>query len=213
MAVYSDFNWDREVRDKKGNNIMSFKKINIIYGRNYSGKTTLSRIIRSLEIGSISDKYINPEFRIEFDEGIKPVTQESYKSHPFEVRVFNEDFIKDNLKFIANPDASINSFAILGDDNIRIEEEIKNLEVENFGADGISGIKGKYTEKNSEILKYDRERGQIDSALNDKLRRKANDDIKANPYYGDVRYNISKILEDIKKYLQVNTFLVWLKTK
>lgn len=199
MAVYNDFNWDREVRDKKGNNIMSFKKINIIYGRNYSGKTTLSRIIRSLEIGSISDKYINPEFRIEFDEEIKPVTQESYKSHPFEVRVFNEDFIKDNLKFIANPDASINSFAILGDDNIRIEEEIKKLEVENFGADGISGIKGKHTEKNSEILKQDRERGQIDSALNDKLRRKANDDIKANSYYGDVRYNISKILEDIKK--------------
>lgn len=199
MAVYNDFNWDREVRDKKGNNIMSFKKINIIYGRNYSGKTTLSRIIRSLEVGSMSDKYINPEFRIEFDEEIKPVTQESYKSHPFEVRVFNEDFIKDNLKFIANPDASINSFAILGDDNIRIEEEIKKLEVENFGADGISGIKGRYTEKNFEILKQDRERGQIDSALNDKLRRKANDDIKANPYYGDVRYNISKIVEDIKE--------------
>ena len=31
------------VRDD-GNNVAEFKKINILYGRNYSGKTTLSRI-------------------------------------------------------------------------------------------------------------------------------------------------------------------------
>ncbi|MEB3733722.1 AAA family ATPase [Halopseudomonas pachastrellae] len=30
-------------------NIAEFKKINILYGRNYSGKTTLSRIFRALE--------------------------------------------------------------------------------------------------------------------------------------------------------------------
>ena len=43
MGVFNDFDWDNSVRDK-GNNIVEFKKVNILYGRNYSGKTTLSRI-------------------------------------------------------------------------------------------------------------------------------------------------------------------------
>jgi len=48
MAVFKDFRWASSVRDG-GNNIAEFKKINILYGRNYSGKTTLSRIFRALE--------------------------------------------------------------------------------------------------------------------------------------------------------------------
>ena len=55
LAVFKDFDWDREVRDK-GNNVMVFKKINILYGRNYSGKTTLSRIVRAMETHKYSYK-------------------------------------------------------------------------------------------------------------------------------------------------------------
>ena len=50
MAVFRDFRWSSSVRDV-GNNIAEFKQINILYGRNYSGKTTLSRIFRALECG------------------------------------------------------------------------------------------------------------------------------------------------------------------
>ncbi|MCG8613516.1 MAG: AAA family ATPase, partial [Pseudomonadales bacterium] len=42
MAVFKDFRWALSVRDD-GNNIAELKKLNILYGRNYSGKTTLSR--------------------------------------------------------------------------------------------------------------------------------------------------------------------------
>ena len=66
MAVFHDFRWASSVRDG-GNNIAEFKKINIFYGRNYSGKTTLSRIFRALETGSISDKYSSPEFQLSFE--------------------------------------------------------------------------------------------------------------------------------------------------
>lgn len=48
LGLYQNFQWDLSVRDTPGNNIKEFKKENIIYGRNYSGKTTLSRIIRSI---------------------------------------------------------------------------------------------------------------------------------------------------------------------
>ncbi|MGC6409018.1 AAA family ATPase, partial [Bisgaard Taxon 45] len=48
LAVFRNFSWDTNLRDK-GNNIINFSNINIIYGRNYSGKTTLSRVFRALE--------------------------------------------------------------------------------------------------------------------------------------------------------------------
>ena len=37
MAVFQDFQWVSSVRDRD-NKIAEFKKINILYGRNYSGK-------------------------------------------------------------------------------------------------------------------------------------------------------------------------------
>ena len=44
------------------NNDTEFKDINIIYGRNYSGKTTLSRIFRCLENKSLHNDYENQNF-------------------------------------------------------------------------------------------------------------------------------------------------------
>ena len=46
FAVFNGFDWDAIVRDKN-DSIAEFKKLNILYGRNYSGKTTLSRIFRA----------------------------------------------------------------------------------------------------------------------------------------------------------------------
>ena len=43
MGVFKDLNWERDVRDAS-RNVIEFKELNIIYGRNYSGKTTLSRL-------------------------------------------------------------------------------------------------------------------------------------------------------------------------
>jgi wobble nucleotide-excising tRNase len=98
------------IRDD-GNNVVLFKPINIFYGRNYSGKTTLSRIIRALETGNISDKYENPQFEICLQD-IADTTQNNLTAHGKKIRVFNEDFVKDNLRFIVNSDESITPFAI-----------------------------------------------------------------------------------------------------
>ena len=67
LAVFKDFKWDDYVKDKDGR-IQTFQDINIIYGRNYSGKTTLSRIFRAFETGKISDKYACPEFQLEIKD-------------------------------------------------------------------------------------------------------------------------------------------------
>jgi len=202
MAVFQDFNWDTTVRDA-GKNIVPFKKINIIYGRNYSGKTTVSRIIRALEIGSISNKYINnPDFVISFD-GLPDATLSNPKSHGQVVRVFNDDFVKDNLKFIKNEDEAIDAFAILGEDNNKIEDEIANHQNELGDFDTGTGMYRSLRDAETEHrATFDCARS-ADQILEELLKTKANGDIKQKTHiYGEVTYNITKLKDDISSVLQ-----------
>jgi wobble nucleotide-excising tRNase len=199
MAVFHDFNWDSSIRDA-GNNIAEFRKINILYGRNYSGKTILSRIFRALETGVVSDKYENPKFSLLLEDS-ETVTQDSLRAHDQTIRVFNEDFVKENLRFIIDDEHSINSFAILGDDNNKIEEEIKVHESELGSEEEATGLYGKLKDADSTYI-YAKKRFEDDSSgLENKLRDKANKagtGIKHNKTFGDANYNITKIRNDIK---------------
>lgn len=198
MAVFQDFLWASSVRDE-GNNVAEFKTINIFYGRNYSGKTTLSRIFRAMETGFISDKYASPEFQLSFN-GSTTVTQNSLTDHGQVIRVFNEDFVKDNLRFIVDNEHTINSFAILGEDNTKIEEEIEKHEGELGKEKDKSGLIGKMLETAESYQSAKREYDDRSSSLEDKLRDKANKagtGIKHNKLFGDATYNVPKIKTDI----------------
>ncbi|RKR77884.1 AAA family ATPase [Marinobacter nauticus] len=198
VAVYDDFQWSSSVRDK-GNNIAEFKSLNILYGRNYSGKTTLSRIIRALETGCISEKYSSPEFRVSFDGG-STATQNSLSNHGQVIRVFNEDFVRDNLRFIVDDEQAINSFAILGEDNTKLEEEIEKHETELGSEENKSGLLGDLLGAEESFKKARKDHRDKSSELEGKLRDKANKSgsgIKHNKTFGDANYNVSKIKTDI----------------
>lgn len=198
MAVFQDFRWDSSVRDK-GNNIAEFKRINIFYGRNYSGKTTLSRIFRALETGSISDKYSSPQFQLAFDDG-STATQNSLSNYGQVVRVFNEDFVRDNLRFIVDDEQTINSFAILGEDNTKLEEEIEKHEVELGSEEDKSGLLGELLGAEENFKEARNAHGNKLSELNRKLQEKANKagtGIKHNKTFGDANYNVPKLKTDI----------------
>ncbi len=205
LAVFQNFVWDSSVRDEAGN-VQSFKDINIIYGRNYSGKTTLSRIVRALEKGEISDKYENPEFEVCIKD-LVDATHANLTAHGKKIRVFNEDFVKDNLRFIVNPDESINPFAILGG-NATIEAEIVALKTE-LGANDDESESGFYLElKNAKTiadttkLVYD----SANSTLTQQLSHKATNNPDGIKYksdrFGDQNYNISKLKDDIAAVLK-----------
>lgn len=198
MAVYDDFQWSSSVRDA-GNNIEEFKNLNILYGRNYSGKTTLSRIFRALETGTISDKYSSPEFQLSFDGG-STATQSSLSNHGQIVRVFNEDFVRDNLRFIVDDEQTINSFAILGEDNTKLEEEIENHEAELGSEEDKSGLLGELLGAEEKFNGAQKDYDDKSSGLEGKLRDKANKagtGIKHNKTFGDANYNVPKIKADI----------------
>lgn len=203
MAVFQDFRWASSVRDK-GNNIAELNKINILYGRNYSGKTTLSRIFRSLETGSISDKYNSPRFQLSFEDG-NNVTQEDLNNHGRVIRVFNEDFVKENLRFIIDDEQTINSFAILGEDNTKLEKEIERLETELGDEEDKSGLIGTLLQAGDNFNQTRQAYDKIKSQLERKLRDKANaagTGIKHNKSFGDANYNVLKLKTDITTVIE-----------
>ncbi|MCW2482193.1 AAA family ATPase, partial [Candidatus Symbiopectobacterium sp. NZEC135] len=197
FAVFNNFSWNNSVRDE-GNNIAELKKMNIFYGRNYSGKTTLSRIIRSLELYKVHDKYPNSEYSFEFTTG-ELISHDTLINNSRNVRVYNRDFVQDNLKWLFNSDGDIKSFAILGERNIDIENKI--VELKDIIGDNQKGLVCNYNLKNLEYNNKKREFQSTSENLESKLREKANRQIKTNHLYQKVTYNINSIEEDIKTIL------------
>ncbi|MBU2896418.1 AAA family ATPase [Vibrio hepatarius] len=202
LGVFKDFSWDSEVKNK-GGAVQNFVGINIIYGRNYSGKTTLSRIARALETGALSDKYGSPSFQLEFS-GNSDVTLTTLSTHDKNIRVFNEDFIRENLRFITNPDDSIEPFAILGDDNNKIEKDIEALE-EELGSNVEGQETGLFADKKQAAVAYENT-FSFHKKANDSLEKRLGDKatnkdigIKYRPErFGDQNYTITKLKTDIK---------------
>lgn len=207
LAVFRNFEWDKSVHDPNGK-VISFAAINVLYGRNYSGKTTLSRVIRALETGAISDKYDNPGFTVSFDGG-KNITEKDLSTHNKTIRVFNEDFVRDNLKCISNPEDSIVPFAVVvGDDNNKIELAIKALESE-IGSNEV----GKETGLYANLMSAKQSRKSLSSIyekavslLEKSISEKATDKTIGIKYhadkFGDINYTKGKLENDIKTVLE-----------
>lgn len=207
LAVFQNFNWDTAIRDD-GNNIVLFKPINILYGRNYSGKTTLSRIVRALEIGNISDKYENPQFEVCIQD-IVDTTQNNLTAHGKKIRVFNEDFVKDNLRFIVNSDESITPFAIIGG-NATIEEEIQTLK-HDLGSNEEANETGFYLElrnattiANTALQAYRTENSSLSQQLSHKATNNPNGIKYKSEKFGDQNYNINKLQNDISTVFETS---------
>jgi wobble nucleotide-excising tRNase len=89
LGVYEDYTKPNDTKD--------FGVKNLIYGWNYSGKTTLSRLFSLLE-----SKTANPDLKgcsFSFETDGEPITDANYHASGLIVRVFNSDFIRDNLHF------------------------------------------------------------------------------------------------------------------
>lgn len=198
FGIFKDFRWDEHV--KVGGDVEEFKSLNILYGRNYSGKTTLSRIFQGLEFKSLRDSIDTVKFEIEFKDG-QIINQDQLEETQCDVRVFNSNFIKDNLKFLVDGEGGINAFAILNEKNVKIEDEISNIRKE-LGDETTKG--SLISEWRIESDSYDSIRQQLDiknGDLIDKLQKHANNEIKHNKIFGIATYNITRIREDINKII------------
>lgn len=205
FAVFEDYDWDLSSTDKNGRPL-KFEKINILYGRNYSGKTTLSRIFRSLETGQLPENYDDPQYEL-IDENGNKIDQNKLADFSSPVRVFNEDFIKSNLKFLIDPTGEIAPFAILGNTNGTLVDEIKELTKEiGSSEEPKTGLHKAVDDANNALDSANQALSEAESDLKSKLSKKATDKSIGIKYksdrFGDVNYTIAKIRSDIETIYQ-----------
>lgn len=101
-----------------------FKKYNLIYGWNGSGKTTLSKLFDSLETGSHAE-YPDLEYEIQNESSTKFQHAQSFNQ---KVRVFNQDYIENNLKIREGKTKAIT--LVLGNASKEVLEETEKFELE-----------------------------------------------------------------------------------
>lgn len=204
LGVFKDFEWNLSFNTAKGPT-SNLGDINILYGRNYSGKTTLSRIFRYLESGEGLEKYGNASFELELGDG-KTLTQVLEVENSIQVRVFNEDFVREKLYFVNDPNgsSSVAPFAVFGD-NADIEREIQSLR-EQLG-DSTEGQETKlYLDRVNTTKAWkdaEKEHRRAEEELQERLSKKATDRQQGIKYksdlYGDQNYTVVKLKVDISK--------------
>ena len=124
FGLFENYKWDVEI-----GKLEKFRRVNIIYGRNYSGKTTLSRILKCVEDKVIHENYLDAEFDIGFSNN-KSISQNTILEEiiDYNIRVYNSDFVKKHLSWLRNEDGTINPFTILGAKNVEIDNKIKTID-------------------------------------------------------------------------------------
>ncbi|MEL1255912.1 AAA family ATPase [Flavobacterium sp. DGU38] len=193
FGLFKNYSWETNIGSSE-----TFRLVNIIYGRNYSGKTTLSRIFKSIEDGRVHENFSNSNFSITVNGGTV-ITQNNLESFGTDkkVRVYNTDFVNDNLSWLHNIDGSIKPFTILGAKNVELDRKINELEATLGNAEDNTGLFGELIEatKNFENSRLALETKQMD--LDGKLRTKAQN-IKNNAsLYNYPTYQINTIKGDI----------------
>lgn len=203
FSIFKDFDWSQNL--SLGNNqFYDFKDINIFYGRNYSGKTSLSKIIRSLEKKALPPKYDNPNFKIQLNDDSE-INQSTLSNFQHSIHVYNSDFVKEHLKFIHDENANIESFSVtLGGDNQKILDHIQKLKNE-LGSNETASETGVYllvNQKALEVKNVIKIHLDKDKELLNCLSRKAsgNQDSIRNQHlkFGDSEYNITKLRKEIE---------------
>ena len=95
---------------------------NLIYGWNYSGKTTLSRLFAQLESKSANPDLAGCEFT--FRTAADSITEKTFSRCNLSARVFNSDFVHANLQFDGG---NFNPILLLGKESDEAQRKIDQL--------------------------------------------------------------------------------------
>jgi wobble nucleotide-excising tRNase len=157
LGVYQNYN--------KPADIQEFGIKNLIYGWNYSGKTTLSRLFAQLEAKTANPDLSGCEFS--FDAGNDAITEKNFTRCTISVRVFNSDFVKANLHFDGG---SFNAILLLGKESEEAQREIDKLSerikrsgsVQRKLSGEVEALKSRTAQAKTEAAKFIRQRLKVD---------------------------------------------------
>lgn len=125
FGIFHDFSWKTELSE--------FKKFNLIYGWNRSGKTTISRAFEACEKSDL--EFVNcPEncqIEIETDSTVeigKKFNNENIHSCWLPIKVFNCDFIAENIYF--DPSDSCNPIVYVSEKDIESKKRLEQIKLD-----------------------------------------------------------------------------------
>lgn len=121
FGIFQSFQWKNE--------IPAFKKFNLIYGWNRSGKTTASRCFSACEKKTTAyEQYPREgEFEITLADN-STVKSNNLENCNLPIKVFNRDFIDDNIGF--DPTNACNAIVYVGEENIESKNKLAALKDE-----------------------------------------------------------------------------------
>ena len=177
FGLFKDFKWSGD--------ILGFRQYNLIYGWNYSGKTTLSRIFRCIELKELHSDFQNAAFELIDDKNNK-ITHDNLDNSSYQFRVFSTDFVEENLHWDSQEAEPI---FILGKEDIELQKQIKLIKQE------IENLSNENSNKEEEISKLNKD-------LEDKLTNKARELDRIKPPYDKRKLKscLEKIKSDPEKY-------------
>ena len=177
FGLFKNFKWH--------SNLQNFCQYNLIYGWNYSGKTTLSRIFGCIELKELHSDFQNAEFELTDDKNNK-ITQSGLDNSSYQFRVFNTDFVEENLHWDSQEAEPI---FILGKKDIKLQKQIELIKKEIAKLSDENKDKGK-------------ERADLRKELGDRLTDKARELDRIKPPYDrrKLKNGLEKIKSDPEKY-------------
>ena len=111
-GVFRNFTWPSDLPE--------FGRYNLIYGWNGTGKTTLSRLFRDLELGR-PVRMGEAVLRIDGSD----VRGENFPQSNLHIRVFNRDFVNTNVFPVEG--SNIPPILVLGAENVEKQKEVERL--------------------------------------------------------------------------------------
>jgi wobble nucleotide-excising tRNase len=173
-GLFNTYSWDKELGKDE-----TFRRLNIIYGRNYSGKTTLARIFKCMEDSLMHKHYLDCSFAITLDNGkiIRPSNLEEFGKE-FKLRVYSTDFVKENLSWLHDDDGNIKPFTILGSKNVELDKQITSIDEQLGSIEKQNGLVYELAQATKSAEDIRRKVDGRGVALQEKLRKRANEKIK-----------------------------------
>jgi wobble nucleotide-excising tRNase len=169
VGLFRSFTWGA---------LPEFKRFNLIYGWNYSGKTTLSKVFQSLERGVVPLEFPGCEFQVSPTDG-PPLGTRGVLLHP-KIRVFNRAFIEYNFH---SDMAGAKPVVVIGEENQKLKIRLLTLQ----------SRREKVTQKQLAFT-ADAER------LDESLKLKARDQARiVSELFGDRNYDRRNLLAAVDK--------------
>lgn len=191
VGIFKEFVWPNP------NSFPDFKKYNVIYGWNGTGKSTISRLLQSLgQDKELPTEFRSSEFQILFsdengDQSV--INQNNTEAAPL-IRVFNQKFISNHIKW---EKIQADSIAYFGEEDVERKKELDKLREELVElTDKKSSLKESKEEISKEITKWKSNHAKI---IKDTLTTEGRTDQYANYDSSNISTRLNDTFSDRNK--------------